>query len=210
MATMQSKKHWRSFKGSEPEMAKLAPEYPSVQTLLGSLDEEILKIAEQVYRGELAVATSVLPHKQQDECMRELCHELTRCMTRASLQSETKMTQSFLKGWRHFHSDFFQQTCFPSAGIWAMEVANWLKEDALTGQLEVRRHSHSMGRDRSRWHQHPSLQFPSRCQWPCPSPPQACLADKHLSHSMKNLNLQTRPCEFRSRVWWHDALTPAK
>ena len=70
--------------GLELEMTELAPE----QTLLGSPDAEILKVAEQVYRGELTVAPSVLPHKQQDACMRELHQELARCITRAGLQSE--------------------------------------------------------------------------------------------------------------------------
>ena len=46
-------------------MAELAPEHPSMWTLLGSPDEEILKVAEQVYRGQLAVVPSVLPTKNR-------------------------------------------------------------------------------------------------------------------------------------------------
>ena len=73
MTTMQRKEHQRCSQGSESEMAELASEQPSVQNLLGSPDAEILKVAEQVYRGELAVAPSVLPCIQQDGCMKELC-----------------------------------------------------------------------------------------------------------------------------------------
>ena len=38
----------------------MAPEHPSVRTLLGSTDAEILKIIEQVYQGECLVAPRVL------------------------------------------------------------------------------------------------------------------------------------------------------
>ena len=34
-------------------MAKLAPEHPSVKTLLEYPDSEILKVAEQVYKGSI-------------------------------------------------------------------------------------------------------------------------------------------------------------
>ena len=43
-------------------MAKLvAPEHPSIQTLLGSMDAEMLNIAKQVHRRESTVALIVLP-----------------------------------------------------------------------------------------------------------------------------------------------------
>ena len=63
-ANMWRKEHWRCSWGSQLEMAELAPEHPSVQTLLGTPDEEILKVAEQVYRREHAVVPSVLPCRQ--------------------------------------------------------------------------------------------------------------------------------------------------
>ena len=43
-----------------------------------------------------------------------------------------------------------------------------------------------------------------------PWPPWSHPADKQLSHSMKDLNLQPRPHESRSRAWWDDAPTPAE
>ena len=61
MVIMQRKEHQRHSQRLEAETAKLAPEHPSMQSLLGSPDAEILKVVEQVYRGEHAVATSVLP-----------------------------------------------------------------------------------------------------------------------------------------------------
>ena len=99
---------------------------------------------------------------------------------------------------------------FPSAGHQGMEVAKELKEDAATGQSESRRCSHSRGRDKSRLHWIPPPQCASRCQSPSPSPPWSHHADKQLSHSMKNLDLQTRPCESKRRVQWSDAPTPAE
>ena len=45
VTAMQRKVHQRCSLGSESEMAKSAPELPSLQTLLGSPDAEILKVA---------------------------------------------------------------------------------------------------------------------------------------------------------------------
>ena len=47
-------------------MAESAAENPSVWILLGFSDAEILKVAEQVYKGELTVEPGVLPCKQED------------------------------------------------------------------------------------------------------------------------------------------------
>ena len=47
-------------------MAKeMAPEQPSVKSLLGLTDEEILEIAEQVYWGQYEAVLSVLSHQHQ-------------------------------------------------------------------------------------------------------------------------------------------------
>ena len=63
VAAMEKKEHPRHSQGPEPETAELAPEHPSMWTLLGSPDKEILEVVEQVYRGELAVVPCVLPHQ---------------------------------------------------------------------------------------------------------------------------------------------------
>ena len=87
-----------------------------------------------------------------------------------------------------------------------MEATKQLKEDNPVGQSESRRHSHSRGRDRSRWHQVLSAQCPSRCLSPSPSPHDPILP----TSSMKDFNLQTRPWKSRSRAWQDDTLTPAE
>ena len=70
-------------------MAKaMAMEDPSSRTLKGSTDVEIFRITEQVYQGEYVMASSVLPHQWQEECIKELHRELACCMARAGLQSE--------------------------------------------------------------------------------------------------------------------------
>ena len=66
VATMHKRGHWRYSWRHELETAKSVPEHPSMQTLLGFPDEEILEVAEQVCRGELAVVPSILPHQWQD------------------------------------------------------------------------------------------------------------------------------------------------
>ena len=66
-----------------------SPWTPLCVDLLGSPDTAILEIAEHVYKGEWAVAPSILLHRQQDECMRVMHQEPTKCMTRAGLQSKT-------------------------------------------------------------------------------------------------------------------------
>ena len=98
----------------------------------------------------------------------------------------------------------------PLAGLQGMEEAKLLKEDTPVGQSKLRRHPCSIGRDSLRWHQNPSPHFLSRCQSPSPSLPQSHPVAEQLSHSMKNLNLYTRPQKSRSSVHWSDAPTSAR
>ena len=80
-------------------MAKeTAPEHPSVRTLLGSTDQEILDVAEHICRGQYEVAPSVLPQRLQDQFMAELYEELSKCLVRASLQSAIATAQSLSRG----------------------------------------------------------------------------------------------------------------
>ena len=48
---------------------KMAPEQPSIRTLQGSTDQDILGMAEQVCWGEHMLALSALPCQQQDKYM---------------------------------------------------------------------------------------------------------------------------------------------
>ena len=64
---------------------EMAPDHPSIGTLLGSTDQEILDVAEQVYWGEYMLVPSKLPCPQQEEYIAELHLELSQCMVRAGL-----------------------------------------------------------------------------------------------------------------------------
>ena len=87
VASMKKKEHQRCSQRLQVEAAEeMAPEHPSMWTLIVATDEAILQVAEQVYWGEWTLALSVLSCKQQDDCMRELWQELNRCMSRAGLQ----------------------------------------------------------------------------------------------------------------------------
>ena len=90
--SMWRREHQRHSQVLQPTEV-MSPEHPSIRTLLGSPDAEILKVAEQVYRGESAVVPSILPCRHQDECMRELHQELTKCMVRAGLQGESRLAR---------------------------------------------------------------------------------------------------------------------
>ena len=205
LAAMQNKECQRCSQGSESETAESAPEHPSMWTLLGSPDAEILKVAEQVYRGEHAVVPSVLPCIQQDKCMRELHQELARCMARAGLQCETRMARLSLRDQSHSCSCSISWACSPSAGPRGQKQPIDWKTMPLQDNLSWEGIPILGAGNRSRWHWSPSPQYPSRHQSPSPSPLWSHPANKWLSHTMKNLNLQTRLHACRSRAWWDDA-----
>ena len=116
-ASMQRNECLRYSRALQPAEV-MAPEHLSMRTLLGSPDAEILKVAEQVYRAECAVVPSILPHRQQDDCMRELHQELTKCMARDGLQGESGLARSTASGRRCSHSHSASWACSPSAGPW--------------------------------------------------------------------------------------------
>ena len=100
VSTMWRKEHQRCSQRVQSETVDRASEHPSMQTLLGSPDAVILAILEQVYSGEWTLAPSVLPCRQQAECMRILCQELAKHLTRAGLHSETGAVRpSFRSQW---------------------------------------------------------------------------------------------------------------
>ena len=87
-ASMRRKDCQRHFQALQAETAKVtAPGHPSVRTLLGTTDIEILKVVVQVYQVEYMMAPSELPCQQQQECIKELHLELALCVARAGLQS---------------------------------------------------------------------------------------------------------------------------
>ena len=183
-------------------MADTGHEHPSVWTLLGSPDAAVLKSAEQVYTGECTLAPSVLPHRQQEECMRILHQELGKCMSRAGLQSKTGPARTSLRSWRCSCSHSASQTWSLSARPQGAKSAKRLREDTPVGWSDSRRRwTHSRRRSRLRWHQSPSPPCHIQHQSPLPSPPQSLPPDEQLSNSMEHLLLQQRPCKSRSREW---------
>ena len=114
VATMWRKEYQRCSWGSK--MAESAPEHPSMWTILGSPWFRDPKVEEHVYRAECVIAPSILSHSQQDECIRELCQELTRCMTRAGLQSKTGPARPSSRSQRCSHSHSTSKTWCLLAG----------------------------------------------------------------------------------------------
>ena len=86
-ADMQHKEHQRYSQGFPLEPPETALEHPSIWTLIGSSNSDLLWVAEQIYKGEFVVVPSMFTHAQQD-FMKELQRELSICMTRAGLWSE--------------------------------------------------------------------------------------------------------------------------
>ena len=86
--TMQCTECIGCSRGLLLEVEETAPGHPSVQALVGSQDSDILRVIEQIYRGEYSVTPCVLINAEQEELMRELWWELSGQMTRAGLQSK--------------------------------------------------------------------------------------------------------------------------
>ena len=107
-----------------------------------------IKDCQTSLQGECVVVPSVLPHQQQEEYIRELCQELAKCIGRAGLQSAPRPARLTSRSSGCFHGHAASKAQSPlSRPQWA-ELANWPREDPLTGQLGSRRqHSHSMDRD---------------------------------------------------------------
>ena len=70
--TMQCKEHQRCSCGLSLEPPETATEHPSVQTLVGSRDSDLLWVREQIYKGDYVVAPRVFTHAQDNNLMKEL------------------------------------------------------------------------------------------------------------------------------------------
>ena len=69
---MQYKECQRHSHGLPLEPSEVALEHPSMQTLVGIRDADLLQVAEQIYKGEYMLVTSVFTCTQCDDLMREL------------------------------------------------------------------------------------------------------------------------------------------
>ena len=88
----------------------------TVRTLLGSTDQEVLDITEQVYWGEYVLAPSKLPCLQQEECMMELQQQLSQCMVRVSLREGLASAGPTSQGQRCSYGHLSLWTWSPLAG----------------------------------------------------------------------------------------------
>ena len=70
------------------EPSETALEHPSVQSLVGSRDANLLQAAEQIYKGEYMVASSIFACTQCNDLMKQLQRELSECLIQAGLQGE--------------------------------------------------------------------------------------------------------------------------
>ena len=164
---------------------------------------------QNMFTGGVQLCPVFFPHKQQDECMKELNQELAWHMARAGLQSETRSARPPSRGQRHSHSHSVSWSCSPQPylGEWR-RPRDWkktpLQDDQSwegipilgAGMVEVASESLSS--------------MPKQVPVTLHYPPWSHPADEQLSCSMKDLNLQTRPCQSRSRAQWDDAPTLAE
>ena len=155
--------------------AKLAPEHPSAWTLSGSPDAEILKVAEQDYRGELAgVHSGVLLCKQQDMGAWGSCAKnYARCMARSGLQSEVGSAGPSFKRLKIFSTVApSHRPVTPQLDLRGWKQPSDWKKMSLQDNSESRRHSYSRGRDKIKAASKlPLINVQAECQSPSPSPP---------------------------------------
>ena len=107
---------------------------------------------EQIYKGEYMVVPSIFTHAEQEDLMKKLQWELSRCMSRAGLWRERGPAELPSRCQRH------------SWGLGEEEQA--LEEEWQNGQSKYGRRTHSRGRSGLRLHQSPSPSCSSWCQSP--------------------------------------------
>ena len=100
-AAMWHKEHQRCSWGLPLEPTEAAPEHPSVWTLLGSWNSDLLRVTKQIYEGKYLVVPSMFTCVQQEDFMKELQRELSRCMTRAGLWSKRGPAELPSRSQRH-------------------------------------------------------------------------------------------------------------
>ena len=71
---------------------EMAPFHPLVRSLLGLAEEEIIKLAEDIYCGQYQMVPSILPWWYQDQLMEDLHRKLGKQMRRARLCATTGQT----------------------------------------------------------------------------------------------------------------------
>ena len=93
-ATMWHRELQRHPCGIPLEPSETTLEHPSVQTLVGSRDANLLQVVEQTYKGEYMVMPSIFTHAQCDNLMKELQRELPEWLTWAGLQGKRGLAKA--------------------------------------------------------------------------------------------------------------------
>ena len=91
-ATMQRKEQQcdRQRCPHQATVAKeMVPEQLSVQAILGSVDKDILEVAEDIYHSQYQLAPSIFTHQHLDLLMQELHKKLDQRLVRTGLCSTT-------------------------------------------------------------------------------------------------------------------------
>ena len=153
------------------EPSETALEDPSVWTLVGSEDSDLLQIAEQIYKGGYIVAPSIFSHSQCDDLMKEL----SEFQTWAGLQGERGLAKA----------SFRTQRC--SQGLEGEEDPALEARPQGMWSWSRGRKTHSRGRSGSRKWQNPSPSCHSQLQSPSPMWPHP---NKQLHHSLAGLDLE--------------------
>ena len=152
---MQRKEwQWQSERCPHPQQTnvaeEMAPEHPSVRTLLGSTKQEILDVVEWVHRGQYEVAPSVIPCMLQNQFIINLHEKLGKCLVRAGLKSVMTTAWSLSIGRRHLWACSSSWSRSPSANCRRKEVARWQGGDSLLGSFQPSSIGH---RNRAQQHQ---------------------------------------------------------
>ena len=89
--------------------------------------------------GEFVLVPSVVPHGWQEECIVELCFELTQHMARAGLQGGSGLARSTSGSWRHSCSQAWSPSAKPQECKWPniQEKTLWLNNQVQGGYIPI-------------------------------------------------------------------------
>ena len=178
-AAMWHKEHQKCSHGLPLEPTETALEHPSLQTLVESWDSDLLWVTEQIHKGKYVVTPSMFTCAQQEDLMKELQKELSRCLTQAGLQAERGPDELPSRSWRCSWG--------PEEEDQALKVK---QQDRWSWSGRTR--THSRGRSGLRWQQSPSSSHPSQHWLLSPSPTWSHPADEQLHYPMENLKITTK------------------
>ena len=145
---------------------EMAPIHLSMRGLLGSTNDEILEVAEEVYCGWYGVVLSILPCWHQDQFMAEHHEGLDQCLIRAGLCGAMRAARFLSRGRRCSHAHSSSQAWLPSlsthgcegtsASLWYGHSHMWAHWSPSTGPVQS-------------W-EHPQASFSGEGQTPSCSP----------------------------------------